>query len=113
MSLDPGGDLEVIGGSAALQADFDAGTLGGTMQQEILVGAGGTLSIQNGTISGVDIVGDVTGDLNDPGGSGNISVDTSLDGFIANAGVQGTMTGSATRGGETVGAQGVLAATQD
>jgi len=109
MSLDPGGDLEVIGGSVALEADFAGGTLTGAMEQEILPGADGTLSIENGRIAGADLDGDLRGSLADPNG-GAIGVDTSVDGFFSNSGAQGTMTGTATRGGATVGAQGVFSA---
>ena len=87
MSLDPGGNLEIIGGSAALQADFGAGSLTGSLRQEILDGAEGTLTIRNGLIAGPIIAGDVAGDLGGQSASGDISVATSLDGFFANAGV--------------------------
>jgi hypothetical protein len=113
MSLDPGGDREVIGGSAALQADFGAGSLTGSLRQEILDGAEGTLTIRNGLIAGPIIAGEVAGDLGGQSASGDISVATSLDGFFANAGVQGTMSGTATVDGQTVGAQGSLAARPD
>lgn len=113
MSLDPGGDLEVIGGSAALQADFGAGSLTGSLRQEILDGAEGTLTIQNGLIAGPIIAGDVVGDLGGQSASGDISVATSLDGLFFNAGVQGTMSGTATVDGRPVGAEGVLAARPD
>jgi len=111
MSLDPGGDLEVVGGSVALEADFAGGTLTGTMEQEILPGGDGTLSIENGRIAGADLDGDLRGSLADPNG-GVIGVDTAIDGFVSNSGAQGTMTGTATRGGGTVGAQGVFGAEQ-
>jgi len=111
MGLDPGGDLEVVGGSVALEADFAGGTLTGTMEQEILPGADGTLSIENGRIAGAALDGDLRGSLADPNG-GAIGVVTSVDGFFSNSGAQGTMTGTATRGGATVGAQGVFGAEQ-
>ena len=109
MSLDPGGDLEVVGGSVALEADFAVGTLTGSMEQEILPGADGTLAIENGQIAGADLQGDLRGSLADPNG-GVIGVDTDVDGFFSDNGAQGTMTGTATRGGETIGAQGVFSA---
>jgi len=109
MSLDPGGETEIVGGSVALEADFEGGTLGGTMEQQILAGADGTLSIENGTVSGAQLAGDVQGSLDDPDG-GSIDVATDLDGFVSDTGAQGTMSGTATRGGDTVSAQGAFGA---
>ena len=108
MSLDPDGDLEVIGGAAELQADFEAGTLSGDLQQEILAGAEGTLAVQDGQIVGADITGDVAGNLD--GSAGISDVDAELDGFVTTDGVQATMDGSATRDGEVVSSQGAVAA---
>jgi hypothetical protein len=113
LSLDPGGNLEIIGGSASLQADFGAGNLTGSLQQEILDGAQGTLTIRNGQIAGAIIAGDVVGDLGGQGASSSFSVATGLDGFFANAGLQGTMSGTATVDGQPVGAEGSLVARPD
>lgn len=109
MSLDPEGDTEIIGGSVALEADFAGGTLTGDMVQEVLPGADGTLSIENGQITDAQLAGDLRGSLDDPEG-GSIGVDTGVDGFFSDNGAQGTMSGTATRGGDTVGAQGAFGA---
>lgn len=85
MSLDPGGDLEVIGGSVALEADFAGSTLSGTMVQEILPGADGTLRIEGGRIAGATLDGSLRGTLDNPRG-GVIGVDTSVDGFFSDNG---------------------------
>lgn len=110
MSLDPGGDLEVIGGTASLQAEFSGGSVTGSLQQEILAGAEGALVLQNGQVAGADLSAEVVGNLS---GAAGISVDAALDGFFTADGVQGTMSGAATRDGTAVGAQGALAATRD
>mgnify|MGYP006430783963 CR=1 FL=1 len=115
MTINPGGDTrgeetEIVGGSVALQADFANGTLTGAMVQEILSGADGTLSIDNGQITGAQLVGDLRGNLDDPDGSGSFEVEAGVDGFFSDSGAQGTMTGTATGRGETSGAQGVFGA---
>lgn len=112
MSLDPAGSTEIVGGPVTLDADFAGGRLGGTMVQEILPGAAGTLSIANGRIVDSDLSGNLRGSLQDPDGSGVIGIDTTLGGFVSATGAQGTMTGSATRNGARVGAEGAFAASR-
>ena len=115
MTINPGGrtrgeETEIVGGSVSLEADFAKGTLTGAMVQEILSGADGTLSIENGQITGAELAGDLRGDLDDPDQSGSFEVEAGVEGFFSDNGAQGTMTGTATGRGETSGAQGTFAA---
>lgn len=109
MSIDPGGETEVIGGSVALEADFASGALTGTMEQEILAGADGTLTVENGTVSGAQLDGDLQGSINNPDG-GTTDIATNLEGFVSDTGAQGTMSGTATQDGVSVSAEGAFGA---
>lgn len=117
MSLDPESavpevDNEIIGGSVALEADFASGALTGTMEQEILDGADGTLTVENGTVSGAQLDGDLQGSITNPDG-GTADIATNLEGFVSDTGAQGTMSGTATQDGVSVSAQGAFGAVPD
>ena len=94
-----------LGGPATLEANFDDGKLTGTMEQEILDGLDGALTIQNGQINGADLNGDLTGVLIDRE-IGEFDVNTTIDGFFSTNAVQGDINGTATGNNDTVNLRG-------